>query len=282
MKQNRIFIILFIAVFIIVATSLAILLLNDKTNSGKDAQVINATSSADYHPSPYTDDNSSQRDTKSSSKSEKSKDMKPESTNKKSEIAVTSENDDSKNGEYLPLVIESAKTKQEIVATIDYFRQRLPSLRQTLENSGFYYEEKLLDPNTSTRSFILALNEKYAQNLNGYFYYLIKEKGVSAVVSPFVLNICILFDEEDRESVVGAQTFAEQKHIKALKDSLSAALGKYYSDEVFDFIYSEYKRTFKTRIDGEPLQNPVVKLKISNLEVIFHNSFLTYVEFFII
>lgn len=185
------------------------------------------------------------------------------------------------NGAYIPLQIEPAKTNEIISSTTGFFKERIPFLQQVLKDSGFFYSEKILDPNTMTKVYIIAKNKNSAENLNGYFYYLFDEKGSSTIVSPFVLNISLLFDEENRRTVIESGTYAETGHLQTLKKSMMAILGGNYSEEVFNFIFSEYKRTFSDRIEGKPLQNPVCKLQLKNLEVVFHNSFLTYVEFFI-
>jgi len=186
------------------------------------------------------------------------------------------------DGIYTPINIEPIKTTEIILSTTTFFKEKIPALEQSLKSSGFYYCEKLLDSNTRTFAYVVAKNENYAQNLNGYFYYLFEENGSSSFISPFVLNISLLFDEENRKTVLESKTYAEIKHLAALKSSLVAALGANYSDEVYKFIISEYKRTFDDRINGAPLQTPVFKLQLPNLEVIFHNSFITYVEFFIL
>lgn len=198
-----------------------------------------------------------------------------------SQIQPDSKGGIEENSIYIPLQIEPAKTTEIISATTNFFKERIPFLQQVLKDSGFFYSEKLLDPNTMTKVYILAKNKNCAENLNGYFYYLFDEKGSSTIVSPFVLNISLLFDEENRGTVIESRTFAETRHLQELKKSMIAILGVNYSEEVFNFIFSEYKRTFADRIDGKPLQNPVCKLQLKNLEVVFHNSFLTYIEFFI-
>ncbi len=185
------------------------------------------------------------------------------------------------NDIYFPLKIEPARTNEMIESTTNYFTGRIPVLQKTLAESGFFYMEKLLDPNTATKAYVIAKNKNCAENLNGYFYYLLEEKGSAAIVSPFVLNISLLFEEENRKIVTDSGIFAETRHSQALKQSLIAILGIHYSEEVFGFIMEEYRRTFQSRMAGEPLQTPVFKLQQSKLEVVFHNSFLTYVEFYI-
>ncbi|MHB1485696.1 MAG: hypothetical protein ACYCYI_13705 [Saccharofermentanales bacterium] len=276
--KKKILIISFILISIIAITSMITMLFN----INRKADAHNSSISISKSGSFLSASNTGKSITGTSGDISKSEiEISPAA---KSAISIISESPDDKDtekGEYIPLAIEPAKTDKVIQATIEFFRKRLPSLRTALERSEFYYSEKLLDPKMETRAFILAVNENYAQNLNGYFYYLIDEKGSATIVSPFVLNISILFDEEDRDAVIASGDYAETKHIDALKNSLEAALGEYYKEEVFDFIFSEYKKTFKDRIEGEPLQSPIVKFKISDLEIIFHNSFLTYIEFFI-
>ena len=185
------------------------------------------------------------------------------------------------DGMYLPLQIDEIRSSREITTTAAFFKERIPYLQQAMKESGFYFSEKLLDPESGTKAYILARNENCAQNLNAYFYYLFDETESAHIVFPFVLNLSQLFDESDRKSVVDSGSFAEPEHAQALRMSLAASLGKHYDGKVYDFIMKEYKRLFQDRIAGKPLQAPAFKLKLPELEVIFHHSFLTYVEFFI-
>lgn len=185
------------------------------------------------------------------------------------------------SGEYIQVVIEPEKTGITISTTVSFFKNQIPALSDALKKSGFYYSERLLDQETGTKAYIIALDDNCAQNLNGYFYYLFDEKSTATVVSPFVLNISLLFEEKNRGTVTKNGTYSDPALVKALEESLKAALGKYYSSEVSRFIETEYRKNFSARMNGEVMSNPVCKLKTANLDVIFHNSFLTYVEFFI-
>ena len=91
-----------------------------------------------------------------------------------------------------------------------------------------------------------------------------------------------LFEQENREKAVADGTFAQKDLLDALKASLVSVLGPYYNEEIFTFIYSEYVRNFEERLKGDPLQTPVCKLASDHIEIVFHNSFLTYVEIFLI
>jgi hypothetical protein len=184
--------------------------------------------------------------------------------------------------DYIPLGIESAKGEKIMDDTVEYFSNRTSFLSKSLSESSFYFIERLLDETTQTRAFIIARDENYALNLNGYFYYLLDRTSSSDIVSPFVLNISVLFDESSREEVCRSEEYAQRKHLNALKNSLSAALGRYYTEEVYEFIYEGYKETFAGRINGQPSKASLYKLKVNDLEIIFHNSFLTYIEFYIV
>ena len=74
------------------------------------------------------------------------------------------------------------------------------------------------------------------------------QKPVSSVISPFVLNISTLFEQEKRETAVADGTFAQKELLDALKESLISVLGPCYNEEIFTFIYSEYVRTFAERL----------------------------------
>lgn len=184
--------------------------------------------------------------------------------------------------DYIPLGIESIKGEKIMNDTVEYFSGRSSFLSKSLSESSFYFLERLLDETTQTKAFIIAKNENYALNLNGYFYYLLDRTSSSDIVSPFVLNISVLFDESSRDEVCRSGDYAQRIHLNALKNSLSAALGKYYTQEVYEFIYEGYKETFAGRINGQPSKASLYKMKVNDLEILFHNSFLTYVEFYIV
>lgn len=184
--------------------------------------------------------------------------------------------------DYIPLGIESIKGEKIMNDTVEYFIGRSSFLSKSLSESSFYFLERLLDETSQTKAFIIAKDENYALNLNGYFYYLLDRTSSSDIVSPFVLNISVLFDESSRDEVFRSGEYAQRKHLNALKNSLSAALGKYYTEEAYEFIYQGYKETFVGRINGQPSKASLYKMKVNDLEIVFHNSFLTYVEFYIV
>jgi len=182
---------------------------------------------------------------------------------------------------YIPLGIEKAKGEEILTITSNYFQTRIPHLIKSLSESSFYYTERLLDESTGTCVYILARNSNYASNLNGYFYYLFDKSNSSLAISPLVLNISALFEEDDRKTVFENKSYAKEEQKQALRNSLEAILGKFYTDEVFEFIFSGYKETFNRRITGISTKSDVYKLVYKDLEVIFHDSFITYVEFYI-
>lgn len=188
----------------------------------------------------------------------------------------------SQRTDYIPLGIESTKGEKIMNDTVEYFSGRTSFLSKSLSESTFYFLERLLDEKTQTRAFIIAKDENYALNLNGYFYYLLDRTSSSDIVSPFVLNVSVLFDESSRDEVCRSGEYAQRKHLNALRNSLTAALGKYYTEEVYEFIYEGYKETFAGRISGQPSKASLYKLKVNELEIVFHNSFLTYIEFYIV
>lgn len=165
--------------------------------------------------------------------------------------------------------------------TLNYFEKRIPYLSDTLSKSPFYYSERILDESTGTCVYILAKNNNYASNLNGYFYYLFDKKNSSNIISPLVLNISALFEEEDRQKVYENKSYAGDLQKQALNESLKAVLGDYYTTEIFKFIFEGYKETFNRRVTGENPGTKRYKATYKDLEVIFHDSFITYVEFYI-
>jgi len=185
------------------------------------------------------------------------------------------------NVHYIPIGIEKAKKEEILTGTKNYFEARIPYLTRSLSESSFYYTERLLDESTGTSAYILARNSNYASNLNGYFYYLFDKSNSSLAISPLVLNISALFEEEDRKIVFENKSYAKDEQRQALQKSLAAILGEYYTDEVYEFIYDGYKETFNRRITGKSTNANINKLLYKELEVIFHDSFITYVEFYI-
>ncbi len=228
-----------------------------------------------------TDENMSGKLTESGSEKNSSS-----STNKGSKSisvnrASSEEHNTEENGVYVPVLIQNKKTQEEISITCSYFSSRIPDLKKSLIETGIYFLEKNLDEKTGTKAFILAKDENYAQNLNGYFYYLFEENGTATAVSPFVLNLSQLFDDDNRDKAFNNKTYSALIYEEALKNSLCKVLGIYYKQEIFTFIIDEYRKTFKARIANEPLYTPLNKFTTKNIEIIFHNSFITYVEFFI-
>jgi len=186
-----------------------------------------------------------------------------------------------KNVHYIPIGIEKAKGEEILIATKNYFETRIPYLSKSLSESPFYFTERLLDESTGTSVYILAKNSNYASNLNGYFYYLFDKSNSSLAISPLVLNISALFEEEDRKIVFENKSYAGDEQKQALQKSLTAILGELYTDEVFEFVYGGYKETFNRRITGKSTDATINKLVYKELEVIFHDSFITYVEFYV-
>ncbi len=182
---------------------------------------------------------------------------------------------------YIPIGIEKAKGEEILTITSNYFQTRIIYLIKSLSESPFYYTERLLDESTGTCVYILAKNSNYASNLNGYFYYLFDQSNSSLAISPLVLNISALFEEDDRKIVFENKSYATEEQKRALQNSLEAILGRFYTDEVFEFIFNGYKETFNRRITGISKNADVNKLIYKDLEVIFHDSFITYVEFYV-
>ncbi len=185
------------------------------------------------------------------------------------------------DGSDFPLIIEPEKTRETIEATAAFFLDRVPALNAAIADSGYFSCEKLLDPNTDTWVYMIAQNEACASNMNGYFYYLFEKSASSLTLSPFILDIAKLFQEENRESAVAAGTFSDPGIRTALRQSLIAALGSCYKEDIFDFIITKYVQNFEARLHEDPLDPPVYSMKSSGLEIIFHCSFLTYVEFYV-
>ena len=77
------------------------------------------------------------------------------------------------------------------------------------------------------------------------------------------------------------ESYAGNEKAEALKNSLKAVLGEFYTQEVFEFIYNGYKETFKRRLSGKSSDSIVNKLEYKELEIVFHDSFITYIEFYI-
>lgn len=182
---------------------------------------------------------------------------------------------------YIPLSIRDPKGEEAIRRTGEYFGERINYLRESMDRTDFYYAERLLDESTGTRAFILAKDGNYAANLNGYFYYLFEESNLSVSISPMVLNISTLFDEKDRREVFKRGTYAQDEHLKALEASLKSLLGEYYNDDVYDFIYENYKNVFKRRLEGNIGGFAVEEYRGNGIEIVFHDSFITYIEFYV-
>lgn len=190
-----------------------------------------------------------------------------------------SSNNSQTNSQNLTVFMEPEKSKEAIRNTTIYFSSRIPYLIKALSDSNVYYMEKLLDSNTNTRAYIIARNENYASNLNGYFYYLYEEKGSTAMLSPFILNVDILFDEKNRQDVISSKKYLEIKYADVLRQSLTAALGQYYTQDIYNFIITNYQKSFEKRLNSISIGNPVIKMRTKNLEIAFHDSFITYIEF---
>jgi hypothetical protein len=189
---------------------------------------------------------------------------------------------DSRDIEYIPIGIEKSKSHKTLQKTLDIFSARTDSLRQALGSSGYYFTEKRLDESIRTSALILAKDERYAANLNGYFYYLLDQSLSSEVISPVILNIAMLFDEEHRDKVTSDGTYAQEDLRIALQKSLKALLASDYKDEIFDFIMEGYRESFRSRIQGRSAKASIFRLRSGSLEIRFHDSFMTYIEFYML
>ena len=186
------------------------------------------------------------------------------------------------SGAYANIIIEPPKESATIRRTSEFFTAAIPALQEALASGSRYDRTILLDPGVRTSAYILARDANYAANLNGYFYFMIDESGSTEMVSPAVLSIAALFDDEEREACMEDGTFAAPDVLGTLRSSLKALLGSYYSEEVFDFLYGNYRERFSRRLRGEPVSSEAVKLVRPGLEVVYRDSFMTYVEFYIL
>ncbi|MHB8964152.1 MAG: hypothetical protein ACYC5K_13480 [Saccharofermentanales bacterium] len=198
--------------------------------------------------------------------------------------AVRSEVDSSSDGgtgEQIRVDIEPARNRETIVRTSVFFQSAIPELEAALADSRRYSSTILLDPGTKTSAYILAKDASYAANLNGYFYYLIDGSASAEMVSPAVLSISSLFGEDSREACTGDGTFAQPDILDTLKASLKAVLGIHYSDEIYKFIYDRYRTMFSKKMKGERVPIEAVKLVLPGIDIVYRDSFMTYVEFYI-
>ncbi|MHB1453224.1 MAG: hypothetical protein ACYCYM_04620 [Saccharofermentanales bacterium] len=184
-------------------------------------------------------------------------------------------------GEYAAVDIEPARSRDTIVRTAEFFRTTVPRLESVLSGSSHFSTTILLDPGTQTSAYILAKDSNYAANLNGYFYFLIDASASAEMVSPAVLSISALFEEDCRDECTGNGTFAQPDILETLERSLKAVLGKYYRNEIYEFIYNNYREVFSKRIKGEKVSAKAVKLILPGIDIIYRDSFMTYVEFYI-
>lgn len=188
---------------------------------------------------------------------------------------------DGSTGEYIKVAIEPARNRDTILRTSAYFKAAIPDLESALSGSSRFSRTILLDADTQTSAYILAKDNNYAANLNGYFYYLIDASASAEMVSPAVLSISALFEEDSRAECTSNGTFAQADILDTLEASLKAVLGKYYSDEIFEFIRNRYRDAFSKRYKGEKVSAEAVKLVLPGIDIIYRDSFMTYVEFYI-
>ncbi len=179
------------------------------------------------------------------------------------------------------VIIDPEHPREELKRTSEYFVKRIPQLEKSLAEGRFYAKTVLLDESTKTSAYVYAVDENYADRLNGFFYYLIDETVSVSSLSPVVLTVSILFDEPDREMRIADGSFADPGILKTLEESLSALLGGLYDDRVLEFIYQNYSRIFAARIKGEAAPFCYYKLELQGLDVYFRNAFMTYIEFFV-
>lgn len=177
--------------------------------------------------------------------------------------------------------IEEEKSKDIMLNTASYFTGRKIYLEEAMRKNKYFYDTVLLDPETKTSAYILAIDKNYAANLNGFYYYLIDETASTSMISPATLNLSILFDENNRKKCTLEKTYAQEDLLKSFELSLQALLGDFYHKDIFNFIYEEYKELFQTRLDGKKLPIYTKKISYPGLDIIFRNSFMTYVEFFL-
>lgn len=188
---------------------------------------------------------------------------------------------DGSTGEYVKVDIEPARNRDTILRTSAIFKAAIPELESALSDSSRFSKTILLDSGTQTSAYILAKDNNYAANLNGYFYYLIDASASAEMVSPAVLSISALFEEDGRAECTGNGTFAQADILDTLEASLKAVLGKYYRNEIFEFIYDHYREVFSKRYKGEKVSAEAVKLILPGIDIIYRDSFMTYVEFYI-
>ncbi len=177
--------------------------------------------------------------------------------------------------------IEPAPDRATVARTSAFFAAAIPDLQASLSGSTRYAGTILLDEITRTSAHILAENANCASNLNGYFYYLIDETASTDVLSPAVLCLSILFDEDHRAACIADGTFAQKDLLDLFKRSLKAVLGSRYSDRIFDFLYGRYRDMFAKKYRGESVPAEAVRLTLPGIEIIYRDSFMTYAEFYI-
>ena len=182
---------------------------------------------------------------------------------------------------YEEVIIEPSRTSQELRETADFFLTRKEKLERSFDGASYCFKKILLDESKNIYAYSYAKNEAYATSLNGYFNYLLDENASTTYLSPCVLNLGVLFEEENRRARAEDRSYADQDILASFKQSLIALLGDHYEEEVFDFIYTNYKYLFDVRLSGESVPIVAFKMETSFFEIYFRNSFITYVEFFI-
>lgn len=182
---------------------------------------------------------------------------------------------------YEDVIADPDHSREELIRTAEYFIERSTNLEESLKSEKYFAKTIRLDDMTKTNAYVYAKNEVYADSLNGFFYYLIDETVSTSCLSPVVLCVSTLFDEPQRQTVIGNRSYAEPLILDKLEGSLKALLGELYRDEVLDFIYDNYKMLFDTRLGGGSVPICFYKLSVPGLEVYFRNAFMTYIEFYV-
>ncbi len=170
-------------------------------------------------------------------------------------------------------------TREDLKKTGAFFSANTEKLAKSLEGGSYASKVILLDENIKTYAYVYAKNDVFAENLNGFFYYLIDESVSTESLSPVVLTIDKLFEESKREEVRADGSFAEKEIAGKLKASLKVFLGDLYREEVYDFIIENYREIFRLVEEGNSPPICLYELQVPGLRVYFRNAFMTYVEF---
>ena len=132
--------------------------------------------------------------------------------------------------------------------TIASLESCLADLQTSAADWGCVAAWRQPDPASGQSFLVVAPGQAAADELNGYFFWLLDPSAGQDGYPELILCIDRLFSDESRETAMAGGLYCEPRARSLLEISLVQLLGERYEPALFDFLLSCYRKDFQNRL----------------------------------